>query len=247
MIPTTNQQLTLKMADTKRFDDLLFQINVILKQHSVKNWEDFDFRPVLELCSELTNGYDESHDVYHHVNVFRTAIKIAVHFCWVDARDPLLRWVFYATLLHDTIDHKYPNDIDVKRKKLEDFVLNISPVQSDYLPVLWIIDNISYSKEVKNGYPIHTNFEIQLARNIVSDADKIDALGHVGIQRCKQFAKEKNPGLSEEEITKLVVEHCHEKLLKLKDNYIRTFVGKELAKEGHDIIQQFVDSYGTKK
>lgn len=84
--------------------------------------------------------------------------------------------IMYATLLHDTIDHKYTNNLNEKISKLNNFLIQ----RNKYTKyVEWIINNISYSKEFKSGYPIHIDTRVNLARDIVSDADKLEAIGQI--------------------------------------------------------------------
>ncbi|XWV26960.1 hd superfamily [Tupanvirus soda lake] len=203
---------------------------------------------ILNLCAALTIEYDESHDIVHHFNVFKNCIDILVALQNNGELDTnhndfnyLLRLITYASLLHDTVDHKYKNNYEQKKSQLNIFLDTRAALISK--DILWIIDNISYSKEVKNGYPLHENKLIQLARNIVSDADKIEALGIQGIYRCKQYTIAINPNFPEESITKLVVEHCHDKLLKLTEFFIRTTPGKEMAIPLHQEIVQYVNAY----
>ena len=75
----------------------------------------------------------------------------------------------------------------------------------------------------------------QTYRNIISDADKLEALGEVGLRRCMQFSEAHNGN---------VIEHCHEKLLKLlPDGFIRTNAGKKLAVPGHEYILNYCNRH----
>lgn len=208
----------------------------------------------LALCVELTNGYDESHNVDHHICVFHNAIKILTDACDMDESKgtyeadsfsdeqikEIYTLIFYSSLLHDTIDYKYPTNLELKLKSLENFLKENTPDSVD--DILWIINNISHSKEVKYGYPVHSNSVVQFARNIVSDADKLESIGEIGLKRCFQYGRVANPGKSESEIKELVIKHCHEKLLKIKDHFIKMKAGLIYAKEGHQIIVDFIKS-----
>ncbi len=81
---------------------------------------------------------------------------------------------------------------------------------------------------------------LQLIRDICSDADKLEAIGNVGLERCIKFTKSFNNSLDDIEIKKLVIDHCNEKLLKLKDQFIRTDPGKMMAVERHQTIVDYV-------
>ena len=63
-------------------------------------------------------------------------------------------------------------------------------------------------------------------RNVVSDADKIDALD---IWRCKSYNEETYPNMDENQTLKNVVQHCDDKLLHLRDKFIITNIGKKIA------------------
>ena len=82
---------------------------------------------------------------------------------------------------------------------------------------------------------------ILFIRDIVADADKLDAIGYAGIERCRDFSKYRAPNASCEEIEENVVEHMHDKLLKLLDQYIRTdsakMIGQPLQKEMLDYLE----------
>jgi len=96
-----------------------------------------------------------------------------------------------------------------------------------------IIDNVSYSKE-NRGQLAQLSGETLLCRNIVSDADKLDALGADGARRCLDYARVLEPKAESQELWKHLVEHSDEKLLRLKDKFIRTEAGKQLAIPLHE-------------
>lgn len=202
-------------------------------------------KELFEFCYSLTKEYDESHNIEHHTDVFKNALNILSQLKLDEHTkkewDRLFQLILYTTMLHDTIDHKYPKNMEYKRISLCNFLEEHIP--SSKTGILWIIDNISYSKEVKFGYPINTDQIIQLARNIVSDADKLESIGDIGIIRCYQYAKASNPTATNTEITKLVVQHCHDKLLKIKDDFIRTEPGIIFALSAHQVIVNFVNKH----
>ena len=83
-------------------------------------------------------------------------------------------------------------------------------------------------------------FTDSFLRDIVSDADKLDAIGFAGIERCRDFSKSRKPNANDDEIECDVVEHMHEKLLKLVDNYIRTPTAKILGAPLQDEMNQYL-------
>ena len=214
--------------------------NFILSHFAILIQNNFMYQKIeniFNFCEELVDGYDESHDLKHHIDVLKNAIIIYSDTKTVDTVK-LFALIFYASMLHDTIDYKYPKNIEEKTKKLWNYLQLHIP--NEWENIKWIINNISYSKERDNGYPTHSDPIVQLARDIVSDADKLEAIGEAGLRRCKIYTMAMNPDLSAEGIDKLVVEHCHDKLLKLRGEYIRTTLGKKLAEPKHQVIAEYV-------
>jgi len=199
---------------------------------------------IINLCQDLTSEYDESHNLEHHICVYKNAIKILasenkdVYQISMQEYQELFLLITYSSLLHDTIDLKYPNNLEYKIKKLNLFLEE--KIKDSCEKIKWIINNMSYSKEIKFGYPINSDKIIQLGRDIVSDSDKLEAIGEIGIQRCRQYIMVIHPNASEEEIIRYEVEHCDDKLSKLKDYFIRTNTGKKLAEPHHQVLVDFV-------
>lgn len=87
-----------------------------------------------------------------------------------------------------------------------------------------MIDQISYSKQAakEGGGPSENHI-----LNAVRDADRVEALGTIGIQRCLTFIRSKDPVMDP---LPPFIHHAYEKLLRLvSDGFIVTNVGKELA------------------
>lgn len=187
--------------------------------------------------SDVCKGRDESHGLEHMKEVSELALEIAIG---ENASEQVIRLCQIVAWLHDVNDHKY--DFDGKLgEKVKVFLEDLIGAE-EAERVLMIIDRISFSKEVKHRKEGTWNVwmdtlsqdELQ-TRNIVSDADKCTALGAKGFERCCEFSKERLKGeYSEREVIKNVVIHSFEKLLKLKDDYLRTLAGKRLAKPLHD-------------
>ena len=201
-----------------------------------------------ELCSKLTQGYDKSHDLEHHELVLKNVLSILETEPRKDTRTINLTCI--SALLHDTIDDKYCS-YEQKLQKQAELHSFLEEYASDEVDnILWIINNISFSKEKKRGYPaVHDDPEITLALRIVSDADKIEALGVTGIQRMLDF----NMGTPSDTLSAIpkrtsvesmvlrIKEHTEEKLALLKDHYIHTVGGKRLAKPLHDEMMDLVN------
>eukprot|EP01091_Cochliopodium_minus_P002965 TRINITY_DN12797_c0_g1_i2.p1 TRINITY_DN12797_c0_g1~~TRINITY_DN12797_c0_g1_i2.p1 ORF type:complete len:129 (-),score=35.33 TRINITY_DN12797_c0_g1_i2:75-461(-) len=116
-----------------------------------------------------------------------------------------------------------------------------------------MVDYISYSKE-NNAILMNQQIDFLgelgekgfLVRNIVSDADKIEALGLIGLKRCKEYGahkykEEQNKEITESLLIDHVVTHADEKLLRLKDFFIRTPFGKLMASPFHNELNNIID------
>jgi uncharacterized protein len=136
-------------------------------------------------------------------------------------------------MLHDVCDHKYTASIS--KASLAEFIFSELPAEKAKV-VIDIINNISFSQEV-NDKRVTLAAPYDIYQNIVSDADKLEALGQVGLDRCIIYTKSKGGAVPED-----VIKHCHEKLLLLKDNFIKTHTGKQMATDRHVVIKEFVDA-----
>lgn len=180
---------------------------------------------VTEICKDR----DETHGRNHMWKISRLSIYIANNEGNVNKK--LLEDILIVAWLHDVADHKYCEFTDLEQI-LEKFLIEFDKgkLYKD------IIDRISFSKEIKNGSSDwHEIIGIEgiIIRNIVSDADKIDALGENGIRRCIEFGFYKYKKATSEEMIQRVRDHACEKILLLKDKYIKTRIGKELAEKEH--------------
>ncbi len=183
-------------------------------------------------------GRDESHGHAHMKAVAETARKIV-------ERDfdnhPNFEQIFLDAItlawLHDVSDHKYDHDGTLD-KKLDEF--GYSSI-ANFEQIKKAVKLISYSSEnraIVSGTPLDYHELLgehyAIVRHIVSDADKLEAIGKIGIDRCIEYTKHSNPGSPEEDIAREVKKHAEEKLLRLKDEFIRTPTGKLLAETLHE-------------
>lgn len=103
-----------------------------------------------------------------------------------DARKILLS----AALLHDVFDHKYSSAQEAENgmQEIRSFLQSEGFGQGEIEAVIKICENVSYSKE-KKGKLEKLDQPVKLLRDIVSDADKLDAIGFSGIERCRMYSK----------------------------------------------------------
>jgi len=191
-----------------------------------------------EFVQNICKNRDESHGYSHMENVAKNACWILNHLQGID-HERLVNKVLAVAWLHDVNDHKY-HDIQNAEQKMCEFLQTLFS-ESEMNDIMRIISYISYTKEqnaIEKGNPI--NFEKELGypscliRHIVSDADKLEAIGKIGLVRCRKYNTElyfhkHGIAIPQEELKKIIIYHAKEKLLRIKDEFIRTKPGLDLA------------------
>jgi uncharacterized protein len=199
---------------------------------------------ILFVKQKLENA-EAGHDWFHIERVYKNAMLIA--------QDEIcdIQIVKLGALLHDIADSKF-NDGDeiVGPKVAREFLESQSVAENIIQHVVNIIENISF----KGG-----NFEKKfnsIELEIVQDADRLDAIGAIGIARTFNYGGFKNRQLynpeiapklnmSKEEYKKSeapTINHFYEKLLLLKDK-MNTKTGKNLAQERHKFMELFLSQF----
>ena len=136
-------------------------------------------------------------------------------------------------------DHKYDKDGRLARQ-VQEFLRDTFPSEQTRDLIANAIDRISYSKENRAreaGEPLDwervLGREGMEVRNYVSDADKLEALGEIGMKRCLEYAAESLGTKDSRVLLRHLEEHAEEKLFRLKDQFIRTPAGKKRAEKLH--------------
>ncbi|OEL05121.1 HD domain-containing protein [Staphylococcus casei] len=185
------------------------------------------------------------HDVAHIKRVVNMAKYIAHK-----ENDGDLLIIELASLLHDTIDEKLTDSKQAKIK-LSGFLNQLALSSHQQADILHIIENMSYQDGQNNS--------VQLSKEgqIVRDADRLDAIGAIGIARTFQFAGHFNEPMwvdiqsdipSNHEATDYIdwrpsaIKHFYEKLFKLKD-LMHTETGKRIAQQRHEYMKAFVSQF----
>ena len=202
---------------------------------------------------ETLKGAEGGHDWFHIERVFNNANLLARG----EKANSFV--VALGALLHDIADSKFNNgDETIGPKKATAFLVlqNVDSAVIEH--VVQIIKNISF----KGGKVQRTFSSIEL--DIVQDADRLDAIGAIGIARCFNYGGFKNReiynpaikpdlNLSKEAYknsTAPSINHFYEKLLLLKDK-MNTKTGKKIAAERHQFMEryliQFYDEWNGKK
>ena len=193
---------------------------------------------------ELINA-EAGHDWQHIKRVWTNALHIAQF----EQVNNLV--VELAALLHDIADSKFHHgDETIGPKKAREFLESIHVDENIIQHVVLIIQNISFKGG--NFNQEFTSPELQ----VVQDADRLDAIGAIGIARAFHYGGFKNReifnpaiqpklNMNREEYkndTGPTINHFYEKLLLLKDR-MNTQTGKELAEQRHQFMQNFLDQF----
>ncbi|MBW4362424.1 HD domain-containing protein [Flavobacterium taihuense] len=201
-------------------------------------------KTILFVKGKLANA-EGGHDWFHIQRVYKNALLIAKG----EVCDETV--IKLSALLHDIADSKfYDGDETVGPKVAREFLEGEGVSEAVISHVIQIIDNVSF----KGGKTEKTFSSIEL--NIVQDADRLDAIGAIGIARAFNYGGFKNrvmydpqiaPNLhmSKEEYKNSqapTINHFYEKLLLLKDK-MNTETGKAIAKERHHYMQGFLAQF----
>ncbi|MCW3159899.1 HD domain-containing protein [Chryseobacterium oryctis] len=199
----------------------------------------------IEFVKEKLEGAEAGHDWFHIERVWKLSKKIA------ETEDCNLAVVELSALLHDIADPKFHNgDESIALTVSRDFLENQNASDDIIEKVLYIIKNISFKN--RENAPENPPIELQ----IVQDADRVDAIGAIGIARTFNFGGYKNNlmydpsiepklNMSKEEYKKsngTTINHFYEKLLLLKD-LMNTQEGKKIAEERHNYMLNFLDQF----
>ena len=193
------------------------------------------------------------HDWFHIERVLKNAQLIA------KTENVDLLVIALGALLHDIADSKFHNgDETVGPKIARDFLFKHNVDNLIIEHVIKIIENISFKGG--NEKKIFTSREL----DVIQDADRLDAIGAIGIARCFNYGGFKNRQLYNPEITPNLnmskeeyktsnsptINHFYEKLLLLKDR-MNTKTGKRIAEKRNqymkEFLKQFYSEWGGKK
>ena len=198
-----------------------------------------------KILKKYYKGRDESHGWGHVQEVALNALYIARCEYINNDRDKTI--IVVSALGHDIWDHKY---IDPRLERIIKRMFNtdlqrFGLLAADRDLITRIIDCISYSKESemrKNGKSFDLEVPEEKLRNIVSDADKLEALGEVCIRRMIEYEIKKKNSTTIEDHMAHIKQHCNEKLYLLIDQgYFKTEIGKQLAEPLMTELKEVVD------
>lgn len=194
---------------------------------------------------ETLKNAEGGHDWFHIERVLNNSRNIA------EKENANLQIVELGALLHDIADSKFHDgDETVGPRKAEEFLRSQNAPEEVIDHVIKIIENISF----KGGNITQKFKSIEL--DIVQDADRLDALGAIGISRTFNYGGFKGRALYDPEIKPNLnmtkeeykasnaptINHFYEKLLLLKDR-MNTETGRKIAAERHLFMEQFLEQF----
>ena len=195
---------------------------------------------------ETLKNAEGGHDWFHTLRVYSNAKLISKH----EEVDLLV--VELAALLHDIADPKfYDGDETIGPKKASEFLLKQNVDSSVIEHVTQIIENMSF----KNSFDLDASFNSR-EMEVLQDADRLDAIGAIGIARCFNYGGFKNRALYNPDIapnlnmTKAeykaakapTINHFYEKLLLLKDQ-MNTISAKRIAEKRHAFMEDYLNQF----
>ena len=196
-----------------------------------------------KFIKEIFQNDFSGHDFFHSMRVYRTAINIA------EAEHADMEVVALAALLHDVDDRKLSPTTAEKKENAARFMRSQNVPESEIRQVCQIIDEVSFkgTDSVRPSTP---------EGKCVQDADRLDALGAIGIARTFAYGGSHNRAIYDPELPPRTamnqaqyysskstsLNHFYEKLF-LLEGMMNTGTGKAIARKRTQYMQQFVDEF----
>ncbi|MCA9391636.1 HD domain-containing protein [candidate division WWE3 bacterium] len=202
-------------------------------------------KSVADHVREKFQGEGSGHDWWHIYRVWQNAKTIAA------SEECDIFVVEMGALLHDIADHKFHGGDEEIGGKTAEKILSTMGVNEDIVrSVVYIVNNLSYSKNINNKR------DLPIEGEIVQDADRLDAIGAIGIARCFAYGGSVGNEIYNPEIKPDLamdkerykkgkspqINHFYEKLLLLKD-MMNTDTGRQLAQQRHIFMQNYLEEF----
>lgn len=202
------------------------------------------------IVEEKLNEETTGHDFYHAERVYNTCLFILKNEKFVDSK-PDEFVVLLAALLHDISDWKF-NGGDLEGSGHESTKI-LSELKIDTVTINKVqntINQVSFKGALVNTTPL------SIEGKVVQDADRLEALGPIGIARCFAYGGKLNRMIYDPKIKPTLhktfesyksssspsLNHFYEKLL-LLEKLMNTTTGKRLAKKGTDYLKSFLKDF----
>lgn len=159
--------------------------------------------------------------------------------------------VLAAAYLHDTVDDKIIEDQTLAFKQLTDFLKEIKVSDVEITKIIHIIQNMSFSKSLTDS-----SGELSIEGKIVQDADRLDAMGAIGIARTLYYGGAKGRKLYDAKVAprklsskqqyrngeETTINHFYEKILGLND-CLNTEYAKNLGQRRKEFLEDFLTEF----
>jgi uncharacterized protein len=190
------------------------------------------------------------HDWWHSHRVRQMGLKIG------RCEEADLFVVEMAALLHDVGDYKFHNgDEEIGSKVIKSWLIEAGFVDNEIKDILEVITYTSFMKSLKQGKE-NSKYSPSIEAKVVSDSDRLDAIGAIGIARAFAFGgafnrKLHNPNISPRNNMNYenyktnkstTINHFYEKLLNLKDSMF-TETGKKIAQQRHEFMERYLEQF----
>ena len=199
----------------------------------------------IDFVKETLANAEGGHDWFHIERVWKTARHIA------EEERVDIHVVELAALLHDIADSKFHDGDESVGPRIARNFLESKKLPDEIIEhVVMIIENISF----KGGNHVMNFSSKELL--VVQDADRLDAIGAIGIARAFNYGGFKNRALYDPSIppnlkmdkeaykksSAPTINHFYEKLLQLKDR-MNTATGKRIAEERHRFMESYLEQF----
>lgn len=214
-------------------NELLYQKDGAFSSFGVENnfikmTKEETLEKVRQIIIKQFSGEGTGHDYFHIERVVNNALRIG------QKENVDLFLVELSAWLHDVGDYKLNDGIDKSTEQIT-IILSKLNIKKDILDkVIEIVSQVSFSKGQKAE---------SMEAKVVQDADRLDAIGAIGIARTFAFGGSKQRELyNPVQPDNTSVQHFYNKLFLLKEK-MNTTIGKEMAKERHNYMKDFLDHF----
>ncbi len=198
---------------------------------------------ITEYVQRKLKTAEAGHNFSHTERVLKNARQINMQ----EKGDPFM--VEIGALLHDVTDEKLFNKMEAE-KELNEFLFQVGLNGLQISRLFELINSVSFGNEFDGS------FVLTKEQKVVRDADRLDAIGAIGIARTFHYGGTKNRELYNKDIsprqyssqeeyrssTSPTINHFYEKLLLLRDR-METQEGKRLAQERHAFMELFLKHF----
>lgn len=210
----------------------------------------YDLTEIKEFAKKCLDGDITGHDYFHVERVAKIGAQLYRNDHTENADEHSIYLIQITAYLHDTIDEKITNNIDQRLTEIQNLKSIQALSDADQDNIFDTIQNMSFSKNIEHHH------ELSLEGQYVQDADRIEALGAIGIARAFAYGgKHDNPIYDPRiPVTQLTshdqyrtkqettINHFYEKLFTLEE-LMNTSSGKKLAHQRTEVMRNFVDEF----